>query len=155
MVLLFGGASIGMWLYLHRSVSPVPKSIQKSVSFPIYYPEQAKLPAGYNLDLRSFKNPVPNGISYIVRYSNGNKLVFSLQEKPSDSELQSFNANYIPLRNEVHTNIGLAEIGAYSKQGKVETLVSLPTNSPTWIIITAPYNINQDQLKEILKSFKH
>ncbi len=136
-------------------MSPVPKTIASSVSFSIYYPEQSKLPAGYTLDLNSFKQPVRNGVNYTVSYSNGHKLVFSLQPKPSATELQNFSANYIPLHITYHTSIGQALLGAYNTKTGTETLVSLPANgSSTWIILTAPYDINQDQLKQVLSALR-
>jgi hypothetical protein len=149
---------VGGFIYLSRKhmhqppASPVPVALAQSVNFPIYYPVQAKLPAGYTLDLSSFKRPVQNGVSYSVSYSHSKKLVFSLQPKPSASELQNFTANYIPLHNSYQTPTGQALLGAYDTKTGTETLVSLPTGSNTWIIITAPYDISQDQLKQVLSS---
>ena len=143
----------GTWRHTaHRYASPVPKSITSSVSFPIYYPDQSKLPAGYTLDASSFKQPVQNGVNYTVDYGNRQELVFSLQPKPPASELQNFVANYIPLHNSFQAPTGQALLGAYNTKTGTETLVSLPTGSNTWIIITAPYNINQDQLKQVIGS---
>jgi hypothetical protein len=136
------------------SSSPVPANIVRAVNFKVYYPDQSKLPAGYTFDKNSFANPVSNGISYEVNYDNGKKIVFSLQSKPADNELQVFNSNYIPLRTDYQTAIGQAEIGAYNNHGKVQSLVSLPTHSSTWIVITAPYDIDQAALKQILNSLK-
>jgi len=161
-LLIIVGAMIGLWLYLHRphtqapskNSSPVPASIAQSVNFPIYYPDSKKLPAGYNLDLNSFKSPVKNGVAYSVSYDSNKKIVFSVQQKPSDNELQSFTSNYIPLNNSVQVPVGQAKIGAYNNHGTLETLVSLPTNSKAWIVITAPKDINQTQLKQVLQSLQ-
>lgn len=146
---------LGVWLFQRNttkttpiSTSIVPDSIIKSVSYKIYYPNQAKLPKGYTFDKGSFSTPVKNGVTYAVNYPGNNKIVFSLQSKPSDSELQSFKANFIPLSNEVRTSLGQADIGAYNQQ----TLVSFPLNDGPWIVITAPSDINQDRLKEVLNS---
>jgi hypothetical protein len=153
-VLVLIAIGLGIWLFLHRGASPVPKNIKSAVSFPIYYPDQKKLPDGYTLDINSFKNPVKDGVAYLVRYGAGKKLVFSLQNKPLSADLQQFNSNFIPLHNELRTDIGTAEIGAYNAKGSLQTLISLPTNESTWIIITAPPDVNQDQLKHILKSIR-
>jgi hypothetical protein len=139
----------------HRYTSPVPKNIVQGVSFPIYYPVQKILPVGYTLDLNSFEQPRQNGISYMVSNNKGQKLVFSLQPKPSSSALQNFEANYIPLNNSYQTANGQALIGAYNTKTGIETLVSLPTDSSTWVIITGPSNINQTQLKQVLSSLKN
>jgi hypothetical protein len=153
-LLVLTGGGAGGWFFTHRSVSPVPKNIQSAVSFPIYYPDQKKLPTGYTLDLQSFKVPQKNGVAYSVDYGLSQKLIFSVQPKPSNAELESFNASYIPLRNDYQTPVGKAEIGAYNSHGVLESLISLPTNGSTWLIITAPYNVNQDQLKQVLQSIK-
>lgn len=148
----------GAWLHWHHSstppvvkTSPVPKEVAQAVNFPVYYPDPKKLPAGYSLNTGSFSSPVKNGVSYSVSYGSGQKIVFSVQTKPSDNELQSFNGNYIPLRIDYQTPIGQAEIGAYHSQ----TLASLPVINGPWIVITAPSDINQDQLKQILNAIIH
>ena len=152
LLIVLSGA-IGSWRYLiNKDAGPIPKDIRQSVGFPIYYPDPKKLPIGYTLDLTSFKNPVKNGVSYSITYGQGQKIVFSVQAKPADSVLQNFNNNYIPLNISFQTPVGEAKIGAYNNGGKIptETLVSLPTNDNTWLIITTPYSINQSQLKQIL-----
>ncbi|MDB5182323.1 MAG: hypothetical protein JWO47_107 [Candidatus Saccharibacteria bacterium] len=154
--LLVLGGGYGAWVFLHRVVSPVPKAIRASVNFPVYYPDQKKLPVGYTLDLHSFKNPHPNTLLYNVTYGNGKKLVFALQVKPSDDDIQSFYANLIPLRNKMDVPAGHAEIGAYNNGGKIDTqsVISLPTATNTWIIITGPGDIDQGQLKQVLTSIR-
>jgi hypothetical protein len=131
-------------------ISPVPASISHAVNFKVYYPDQSKLPVGYIFDKNSFANPVKNGISYSVNYGNGSKIVFSLQTKPSDNELQTFNGNFIPLRIDIQTPLGQAESGVYREK----TLASLPITNGPWVVVTAPKDINQQQLKQILSSLK-
>jgi hypothetical protein len=156
-LLLIGAAAAGFWLHnrhtatpMQVSNSPVPRALAQSVNFPVYYPDPKKLPAGYTLNLGSFAAPVKNGVNYSVNYDNGKKIVFSVQLKPADSELQSFNSSYIPLRIDYQTPVGQAEIGSYHSK----TLVSLPVINGPWIIITAPLDINQDQLKSVLSSIR-
>jgi len=147
LVIVVGAA---VWLATQRSSSPVPKNVAQKVSFPVYYPDQAKLPAGYRLDRNSFASPVKNGVAYDVVYAGGKKIVFSVQVKPSDNELQSFNSNYIPLRLDYQTKLGQAEIGAYRGQ----TLASLPIIDGPWIVLTAPPDINQGQLKQVIQAIR-
>jgi hypothetical protein len=128
----------------------VPQVIAEKVSFKVYYPDPAKLPAGYALDKGSFQSPVPSGVAYKVNYGQGQSLVFSVQARPADSELQSFNANYIPLKLDFQTKLGQGAIGAY--QG--ETLATLPILNGPWVIVRGPADVNQDQLKQILGSLK-
>jgi hypothetical protein len=156
-LLLIAAVALGAWLHWHNTpkpiavnTSPVPAAVAQAVNFPIYYPDPQKLPPGYQLDLNSFRSPVKNGAAYTVRYGDGKKMVFSVQAKPSDSELQTFKSSDIPLRIDYQTPLGLAEIGAYHSQ----TLVSLPVDGGPWIVITAPPDINQDQLKAVLRSLR-
>jgi hypothetical protein len=160
-LLVVAGGITGAWMHWHHTAaqttantSPVPKSVAQAVNFPVYYPDPQKLPAGYTLNTNSFTSPVKNGVTYSVSYDNGKKIVFSIQVKPTDSELQTFNSSYIPLRIDYQTPIGQAEIGAYNNHGDTQTLVSLPTKTNSWIIITAPYNIDQGNLKKVLSSLK-
>jgi hypothetical protein len=151
-LILLGIAGWGLYLFLsHRTVSPVPKNIRQAVSFPIYYPDPKKLPASYTLDTKSFTAaPDKNGVAYWINYYSGKRLVFSVQPKPSDSELQNVNSNFIPIRIDYQTPVGQAEIGTYNNQ----TFVSLPIINGPWIVITAPADINHDHLKQILKSVR-
>lgn len=157
--LLVIAAAAGLYLR-PKSQSPaaaqpiVPADIAAKVSFPVYYPDPKKLPAGYTLDRSSFGSPVKNGVNYKVSYGNGKSLVFSIQMKPSDSQLQTFNSSYIPLRIDYQTSAGQAEIGAYNNHGTIETLVSLPTPTNAWIIITGPQDTDQTNLKQVLKALR-
>jgi hypothetical protein len=132
--------------------SPVPAHIQQVVKFPIYYPDPAKLPAGYHLNSQSFQSPQTGVVVYSVVYNNGQKMVFSLQAKPSTAELASFNKRYIPIHSQVLTLVGTATEGAINQQ----TVVSLPVDqSGTWIIVTAPQNAyGTDELTQVLRAIK-
>jgi hypothetical protein len=152
--LLVGGIIIHK--HWHKRVplspDPVPLSVRKSVGFPVYYPVQNDLPTGYTLDLKSLTSPSNGVLIFTVDYGS-NKIIFSEQKKPSSTQIQSFNANYIPLRTGYQTPAGQAEISAYNNGNKnLQTLVSFPTNGSTWIIITAPPNINQNQLEQVLSA---
>ena len=151
-ILILIASSTGTWFYLHRSTSPVPKSIRQSVNFPIYYPDPKKLPAGYNLNQSSFKSINSDAIAYSVSYSNNKKLIFSVQKKPSDNELANFNKQYIPIHRQVLTLVGTATEGVIGSQ----TVVSLPANdSNAWIIITGPSDAYATtNLAQVLKAIR-
>ncbi len=153
-VALIGGIGVAGWLYTHRTISPVPKDVSKKVSFIVYYPDPKKLPAGYTLDTTSFSNPQKEAVLYSVKYDNNKKIVFSVQPKPSEDELQNFYSNYIPLRNQLDVSIGHAEIGAYNLKNDLKTMVSLTTKTSTWLIITAPSDVNPDMLNQVLASLR-
>lgn len=156
-LIIIASIIVGAWIYGRSDASskppvssPVSESVNKSVNFPVYYPDQGKLPVGYALVVNSITSPVKNGVSYAVSYDNDKKIVFSVQAKPSDDELESFRSNFIPLRIAFQTALGQGEIGAYNNQ----TLVSLPVVNGPWIVITAPPDINQNQLKQVVHALK-
>ena len=153
-IALIAGIGVAGWLYTHRTISPVPKDVSKKVSFIVYYPDPKKLPAGYTLDITSFSNPQKEAVLYSVKYDNNKKIVFSVQPKPSEDELQNFYSNYIPLRNQLDVSIGHAEIGAYNLKNDLKTMVSLTTKTSTWLIITAPSDVNPDMLNQVLASLR-
>jgi hypothetical protein len=129
--------------------NPVPKSIKQSVDFPVYYPRQDKLPMDYKLDSDSFVKLTADVVSYSVS-SASDRLVFTVQKKPSDNEINSFNSQRIPIHIEFNTSVGKAEMGVIGKQ----TVVSLPTTDKSWIIITGPEKIDQNKLEKVLKSLQ-
>jgi len=129
--------------------NPVPLAIRRSVRFPVYYPNPAQLPAGYRLDTASFTSS-SLVVVYDVDYGHGQKLAFSVQQKPSRTAIQAFYANHLPLHTTISTAAGTATIGAIGSQ----TIASLPTNSQTWLIIAGPLNINQQQLSQVLHSIQ-
>lgn len=128
---------------------PVPLAIRQSVNFDIYYPDPAKLPAGYHLDTRSFSS---NNLAvvYRVNYGNGQKLVFSDQEKPSDGDIQQFYAKHMPLHINVSTSVGTAAIGIIG----TKAVASLPTNSNSWLLVTAPSNFDSNVFARVLRTIQ-
>lgn len=149
-VIFFAGILFGGWFYFFRSTNPVPVSIAKLVSFPIYYPEQKKLPVGYALDQNSFRSPIKNGIGYAVNYGENQKIVFSVQATPTDNDIQDFNNSYIPERTDFKTPLGQAEIGKFKSQ----ILVSIPIKNGSWVVMTAQPDIDQDKLKTVVRSLR-
>jgi hypothetical protein len=136
------------WYYKNRPTDPVPKNIKAAVSFPIYYPDQTKLPAGYSLDLFSFSTG-QGAVIYKVNYDT-HKLIFTVQKKPSDAEISAFYKSNMPLHIDEKTDIGTAAIGVLNNQ----MVASLPTNSNAWILVTATKDADQNKLKQVLHSLK-
>jgi hypothetical protein len=145
---LMGGFMVGM--YIASNTSVVPKAIQGSVPFSIYYP--ANLPAGYKLDAESFRLAEPGVVLFTVTYGEGRDIVFSQQKRPSSSEMDKFIDSYIPLNTPLDLPLGEARIGAYGTAPNIRTAVSLPIHGGPWIIATAPSDINRDDLIKILES---
>jgi hypothetical protein len=131
------------------TINPIPSYYRSSVDFPVYYPLPSKLPNGYTLASRSYTLPAKNVLVYAINYANGQHIDVSLQNKPSVTALSEFVRVHIPLHTVDNTSIGQATIGVLNNQ----TVASLPTNTGTWIITSAPININQLQLERVLGSF--
>lgn len=130
----------------NTAYNPIPISIRRSVVFDIYYPRQEKLPQGYYFDTGSIRVS-SSAVIYIVNHESS-QLIFSLQSKPPDLYIQRFYSSNMPLHNNESTYIGIAAIGAIRSQ----TIVSIPTYGNTWILITAPQDVNQTDLKAVLYS---
>lgn len=134
--------------------SPVPASIRGAVSFPVFYPDQRKLPPGYTLDSSSFRQAQAGVIIYSVLHKNNQRVSFSEQEQPAGSVIEDFTKKYMPIHVSMGTDLGQAEIGAYGKPPNMRTLASLPINHGPWLIATAPSSISQNDMKQIIQSLR-
>ncbi len=135
-----------------NSISPVPKSISNAVNYPVYYPDQSRLPEGYQLDKRSIELVGPKVVILAIKYADNKMIVFNEQDNPGASVINQYAANYIPIHTSFWTPIGNAILGAYNDGHSIKSVVSLPVNNGPWIIVTAPSNINQTNLKEAIDS---
>lgn len=156
LVLIFALVVVGLVIGVHNmlggNASLVPKDIQKSVDFSVYYPDVKKLPAGYTLDTKSFRLADPGVVLFAVTYGDGKNITFSEQRQPSSSDIDKFVGNYIPLNTALQLTLGQAKIGAYGSAPNIRTVASLPIRSGPWLIITAPSNVNHDDLAKVLQS---
>ena len=149
LILIIVGLS-GFFIF-HAKRSAVPAYITKQVSFPIFIPDSKLLPPGYSLDKNSFSVQRHEAVIYTVSYPQNQRLNFSVQQKPSNDDLALFNKNYIPIHRQVLTLIGTATEGAIGNQ----TVVSLPTNDGSWVLITGPQNIyGTDDLARVLNAIR-
>jgi hypothetical protein len=82
------------------------------------------------LDVSSFNIPADNVVLYSLKYAQGNKLVFSIQHKPSNADISTFVNQRMPIRIEFSTKLGRASLGIIGQQA----VVSLPTNDNLWIL---------------------
>ena len=153
LVILLGAAIIYYFIQKNGDNNTLPYPISQQTAgllgFDIYYPNQKLLPQGYTLNKNSFSDN-DQAIIYTVSYGNNQKIVFSDQAKPSTDDLETFVAKNMPLSATYQTAVGKATIGAINAQ----SVVSLPTNTNAWLIITAPGNINQNQLNQLLNSIE-
>ena len=130
--------------------NPVPKNIRSSVPYTVYYPDPQKLPPGFSLVANSFRSPQAGVIVFTVAYGHGQNLVFSEQPMASSATLLEFINHYIPLHTTFNTPLGSAQLGAYNNNGALRSVVNLPIIHGPWIIVTAPANINQFDLKQVI-----
>ncbi len=148
LVLVLAG---GAYVYIeYKSSSTAPKAISQSVKFPLYYPDLANLPKGYSFNSSSFETPVKDGVLLTMKFNTNEKVVFSMQAAPSETAMRAFLLKYLPSPVERMTPVGTALVGAHN--GK--TLVSLQTKDATWLVVTAPGDINKAELNQILDSVK-
>ena len=135
-----------------KPTDPVPKSILTSVPYAIYYPDQSRLPSGYTLDIKSIQKSSGNVVEYFVDYGNKQLVVVFEQTMPSQSTINHFTSTYMPLHTTFWTPMGNAVLGAINYGKSIRSVVSLPINNGPWIIVTAPSNINQNDLKQVINS---
>lgn len=149
LLVLMSGLIVALYI-LTSGTSAVPKKIQQSVPFPVYYPRN--LPSGYVLDMKSFRLPEAGVVLFTVTYGGGKNIVFSEQEQPSANDIDKFVSSYIPLNTELKLTVGQAKIGAYGTAPNIRTAVSLPVKDGPWLIITAPSDMSHEDLVRILNS---
>ncbi len=137
-------------IYIHQNEnkSPVPATIADNLKYTLYYPAPNKMPAGYILDKKSFIQQ-EGAVIYVVNHGS-DKIIFSVQAKPDNKIIQDFEAKQIPLHTSVSTSLGTALIGAIG--GK--TIISLATNTNSWLLVTAPDGIDQGVIVSLLNALK-
>lgn len=143
------GLLIGWYLFWGTS-SVVPKKIQRSVDFSIYYP--GVVPIGYALDTQSFRLAEPGVVIFAVTHGNGKNIVFSEQEQPASSDIDKFISTYLPLNSEVKLPLGQAKVGAYGSAPNIRTVLSLPIRNGPWVIVTMPSDMSHDDLVKLVTS---
>jgi hypothetical protein len=153
LILLFGLIALGIvaaWYKIAGSTSIVPKKIQTSVDFSVYYPKD--LPPGYELDAESFRLAEPGVVLFAVNYGDRKDIVFSEQQQPPSSDIDKFITSYMPLNTVLQLPLGQARIGAYGSAPNIRTVVSLPIHNGPWLIVTAPADASHDDLVRIVQS---
>jgi hypothetical protein len=147
-------AGLAAWR-LSASDSPAPDSIQADSGSGVYYPNAAKLPAGYTFDSSSI-NQAADGVTILsVKGGSDKSVSISQQAQPDSDVIENFIKTYIPLHTTISTSLGQAEMGASGQSSNLKTVVSLPVKDGPWLIITAPADISQPELKQIIESLKH
>jgi len=146
------GLAIGVHDIFGGHTSLVPKNVRNSVDFPVYYPDIKRLPTGYSLDTKSFRLAQPGVVLFAVTYDDGKNITFSEERQPSNIDINKFVSSYIPINTTLQLALGQAKIGAYGSAPNIRTVVSLPIHDGPWLIITAPSNVNHDDLAKAMQS---
>lgn len=157
---IFTGALIGAAfivvavavLMSSKPVNPIPKAILKAVPYAVYYPDQGRLPAGYTLDVHSIQRSSGNVVEYFIDYADKQMIVVFEQTMPAQNTISHFTSTYMPLHTTFWTPMGNAILGAINYGKSIRSVVSLPINNGPWIIATAPSNINQKDLEQVINS---
>jgi hypothetical protein len=134
---------------LVHHTSPISEVIKKQVKFDVYYPDPTKIPAGYSVDYSDI-SVTPQALIYTINGPALLKLFVSEQTKPPEVQLHYFYTNQMQLHTDVKTNVGTAAVGAI----RAQTVVSLPTNTNTWLLISANHSETAASLRQILVSLR-
>lgn len=144
----------GVILYFHSTGTQtdalsklIPQTIRQQVPFNLYIPDPSKLPLGYTLNIQSFSYG-NDALLYKIGYGENQNLIVTVQQKPSDAAIKQFYKVHMPLTIPIQTNVGDAALGVLNN----ETVVSLPTNTNAWLLMTAPFNANQSQVKRVIQT---
>ena len=151
-VLVVAGLIFAGQRLIGKPANVVPENIQKSAGFTVYFPDAAKLPAGFALDTGSFRLAQKGVVVFALTDSNKRSLVFSEQQQPSSDEINKFVSSYIPVNSTLQLGIGQARIGAYGNAPDIRSTVSLPIHGGPWLIMTAPSQISHDDIVKVLRS---
>jgi hypothetical protein len=144
LVVALGLAGGSLWWYRATHRFSFPTRITSQTDFPLYYP--AHLSHGLSLD--------PNKLSSSrlaltgVLQAGDKHINFSEQARPTALGLDDFAANQLSDPKTIVLPIGKATYGD-STQGLV---ASIDTNR-TWILVTAPSDINFAQFEVVMRSF--
>jgi hypothetical protein len=130
-------------LLFKKQDSPIPKNIEKSVNFALYYP--SNLPNGYSLDKNSVKSE--NQIVFYSLSSGDKKISISEQAAPSNppdfEKIQKGNTSFKPL----DTAGGHAIYGVSQK-----TPAAILLTNTTLINISGDKNVPLDTIVKTTKS---
>jgi hypothetical protein len=127
--------------------SAVPYGIRQRVDFTIYYPDNNKMPAGYRYN-PSTLHATKNAADYAIDKDGTQLFAVTIQSKPSAAALQTFYTHNLPLSTIIVTPIGTANVGTINLQ----SVISLPTNGNSWLILTTPQPIQTATLTKILNA---
>jgi hypothetical protein len=130
-----------------RDTSPIPRSYQKNISFPLYYPHT--LPTGYTVDKKSFEQPDTGVLTYSIIAPNGRRIAVSETATPAHrpDHKKVPKLLQIPGEDVYDIPIGSVRISAWDKQ-----YVSDILTDDTWIILNVT-GFTFEEAKTVTNSF--
>jgi hypothetical protein len=124
-VILLAG---GVFVYLHRSSDPIPKTVRQAADFELYYPYA--LPDGWKLDKNSFET-TQDVVLYTLKSAKGN-IVISEQKQQAGFNYSSFYQKNLSSSSAISTPIGSGAIGRM--RGNAVGSISIDNS---WILASA------------------
>lgn len=137
--------------FVARDSNPIPPKIQKSVQFPLYYPQQ--LPKGWQVDSNSFSQGSNVVLFRITDKNNTSKGVsVTIQPQQDTFDIDRFYKETLTKSTQFTTSLGQAAIG----EGTLGTRVGSIVTGESWILVTAPKdNATNSDIRTILSSLIH
>jgi hypothetical protein len=129
-----------------KSSNPIPKNIQQSAAFNLYYP--SKLPGGYSINKNSFSQ-TGSVVAYYADNKHGGRIFFSIQPLPDAIAIDDFNNRVLQNKVDVISNIGKATVGTFN-----EKVTGSVTTTESWILVSTNDDALKTAIADILSSLK-
>lgn len=127
--------------------NPFTLSQISTAQFKLYYP--SRLPEGYHFSQPAFPVPQKDVVSLTISAPGSQSLAISQQRLASDIDVEALNKGLGSPRS-IDTQYGKASFGTID-QGR-SRLANMVTDDKTWILLTAPVSIPEDDVVFILQN---
>jgi len=149
-ILVILGLGLGSYFLFIRESSPIPQSVQKSVSFPLYYPD--KLPDNWAIDKTSFSKGTDVVFYKINDSHQGRVISVSIQPQPEAFNFDNFYKKTLAKSIEFTTPLGQAAVGEGENNLKIGSLAT----GDSWVLVTADsQKIKTNEIRTILSALKN
>jgi hypothetical protein len=147
-LLAIGGGAL--WQRQHTAKKPlIDKAITATLGYPAYYP--SKLPANYSVEPVTVQDETK--LLAVSIKSPKNELIYiTQQQKPANFDFDFFYTKTLLITRELDTSIGKVRIG--SAKGRPNQLTASIVAEPTWIVVSYPSSIPQNDMNTIFNSLR-
>jgi hypothetical protein len=127
----------------------IPPGISSRVQIALYYP--ATLPAGLSVDRSSFQVPQRDVVVFVVQSARG-RIAVSEQARPSAAtfDMNNFYNTKVSNSTQFLTSAGQGTVGQLADGRQFGSLLA----PQTWIIVTAPAQVDPSELQAILNAMR-